>query len=106
MCSVAHVSFHSSNGNAGQISLCVSRAAMTCQLSILSLLAMYKVVKRALHSLEHVSCLFLGSMETLFDSRFDAADDAPFIFTLVVVFHIFHGCAGKHSFRTPDRAAV
>ena len=42
-------------------------------------------------------------MEALLDSCFHAAERVSLAFFVVVVFRIFHGRAGKHSFR-PDRA--
>src|SRR5436190_13048579 len=70
-----------------------------------ALLPVDKIGKRAFHSLKRASRFFLGSMEGVRDPRFDAANNAAFIFSVIIVFHVFHARTGKHSFCAPDSAA-
>src|SRR5437762_9741280 len=70
-----------------------------------ALLPVDKIGKRAFHSLKRVSRFFLGPMEGVRDPRFDAANNSAFIFSVIIVFHVFHARTGKHSFCAPDSAA-
>src|SRR5438067_13090183 len=69
-------------------------------------IAVNEIGKRTPHPLEHATRFFLGPMEGVFDSCLGAANDSAFFVAIFPCYcDILHGRTGKHSFRSPGRAA-
>src|SRR5437667_10869747 len=64
-----------------------------------------EIGKRALHPLKHASRFLLCPVKSILDTSFNATERAVFLVAVVIVFHIFHRRAGKHSFGSLHRAA-
>ena len=67
--------------------------------------AVNEIGKRALDPVKHVSRFFLCPVKRILDAPFDTSERAAFLVTVIIVLHIFHGRAGKHSFCLLHRAA-
>src|SRR5207249_2053949 len=98
MCRVLAVSFHSAKAKDGHDEL-------ESPFTLVLLLPVDEIGKRAFHSLEHASRFILCLVKRVLDFLFHVVYDAASFSSIVIVLDILHGRAGKHSFGSLHGAA-
>src|SRR5438094_9869694 len=98
MCRVLAVSFHSAKAKDGHDEL-------ESPFTLVLLLPVDEIGKRAFYSLEHASRFILCLVKRVLNFLFHVADDTASFSFVVIVLYVLHGRTSKHSFRSPHGAA-